>query len=194
MESKYPLIVSELKAGAKLDADKMKVLAGTDEVSARYLNKNPFDFVPSFALFFVTNFAPEIDGADGGLQRRIRYIQFRSVFKDTPDYDKGEQLADYSVKEKVKQHTWGMAFFHILAHTYATIQKTNFKFPVPELFLSKTKSFLAENDPIGLFMASGRVDVTNAASDKVKASELLEMVQEFGNVNAKQLMCSYIKR
>jgi len=181
------LIVSELKAGAKLDADKMKVLTGTDEVSARYLNKNPFDFVPSFAIFFVTNFAPEIDGADGGLQRPIRYIHFRSVFKENPDYEKGEQLSDHSVKEKVSQQTWGLAFFHILAHTYATIQKTNFKFPVPELFLSKTKSFLAENDPIGLFMASGRVAITENAQDKVKASELLEMVHEFGSVNAKQL-------
>jgi len=36
-------------------------------------------------------------------------------------------------------------------------------------------------------MASGRVDVTDNAHDKVKASELLEMVHEFGSVNAKQL-------
>lgn len=181
------LIVSELKTGVKLDADKMKVLTGTDEISARYLNKNPFDFVPSFALFFVTNFAPEIDGGDGGLARRLNYIHFRSVFKKNPDYEKGEQLEDHRLKAKVEHKSWGMAFFHILAHTYATIQKANFKFPVPDLFLSKTKSFLAENDPIGLFMSSGRVAITKSAQDKVKASELLEMVHEFGSVNAKQL-------
>jgi putative DNA primase/helicase len=80
---------SEPPAGRKLDEGLIKLLTGGDVVTARYLHKEFFDFTPTFKLFLITNYLPEIIGLDKGIWRRIVVIPFPVSI---PDDQKDAQL------------------------------------------------------------------------------------------------------
>lgn len=183
------LVVSELKEGSKLDAAKMKEMTGNDEINARGLYKDTFEYVPQYAIVVVTNFEPEIDGSDEGFARRLRYIQFRSVFRDVPDVSKGEQKTDKSIVEKVDRESWGMAMFHILASIHKELRKNSYEVQTPKLFLEKKQEFMAENNPIELFMKSGKVILTKDLKDRINSQELIKLIiNEYGKpITAKRL-------
>jgi putative DNA primase/helicase len=54
----------------------VKQLTGGDQVSARFLYGEFFEFQPVFKLFLGTNHRPKVIGSDEGIWRRIRLIRF----------------------------------------------------------------------------------------------------------------------
>lgn len=76
---------NESRAGLRLDEGLLKSLVGGDSVTARQLYQAEFDFVPQYKLWLRTNERPVFDGADTGMQRRVRLILFDHVVehKDT---------------------------------------------------------------------------------------------------------------
>lgn len=81
---KGPRFVSarEVDQGRRLAESLVKSLTGQDEVSARYLYGEYFDFKPQFKLFLSTNHLPVIRGSDDGIWRRIRPIRFTVKISD----------------------------------------------------------------------------------------------------------------
>ena len=67
---------NESRAGLRLDEGLLKSLVGGDTVTARQLYQAEFDFVPQYKLWLRTNERPVFDGADTGMQRRVRLILF----------------------------------------------------------------------------------------------------------------------
>lgn len=66
--------VSENKENVTLEEALIKRLTGGDIISARFLNKEWFDFYPIFKIFLYTNKKPNIHGTDPGIWSRIRMI------------------------------------------------------------------------------------------------------------------------
>ena len=67
---------SETAEGGGLDESLIKQVTGGEKISARFLNREFFTFLPRFKLWMLTNHKPVIRGTDNGIWRRIRLIPF----------------------------------------------------------------------------------------------------------------------
>ena len=81
------VLTSEAETGARLAEAKLKRLTGGDPITARFLYREPFTFMPSFLLFMSTNAVPEVRDNSDGIWRRVKIIEWRQKFtgrrKDT---------------------------------------------------------------------------------------------------------------
>jgi putative DNA primase/helicase len=75
----------ESNENVTLDEQVVKKLTGTDTIRARFLNKEFFDFIPTFKIFMATNHKPNIRGTDTGIWRRIRLIPFNFRVTEATD-------------------------------------------------------------------------------------------------------------
>ncbi|MDA7827637.1 phage/plasmid primase, P4 family [Rhodobacteraceae bacterium] len=72
--------INELPGGMTLDENVVKHLAGREPISARFLYKEPFTFLPRFTPWVRTNHRPIIKGTDNGIWRRLVIVPFRRTF------------------------------------------------------------------------------------------------------------------
>jgi putative DNA primase/helicase len=84
------VIASEGDAGHALSESVVKTLTGGDLITARFLHKEHFEFVPAFKLFLATNHKPHIRNPDEGIWRRIRLVPFD---KSIPKAERNLHLA-----------------------------------------------------------------------------------------------------
>jgi putative DNA primase/helicase len=74
--------INELPGGMMLDENVTKQLAGREPISARFLYKEHFTFLPRFTPWVRTNHRPIIKGTDNGIWRRMRIVPFRRTFTE----------------------------------------------------------------------------------------------------------------
>lgn len=67
---------SESEKGSKLDEALVKSLTGEDPITARFLYKDYFEYIPVFKLWLAANHKPIIRGTDEGIWSRIHLIPF----------------------------------------------------------------------------------------------------------------------
>jgi putative DNA primase/helicase len=72
--------INELPGGMMLDENVAKQLAGREPISARFLYKEHFTFLPRFTPWVRTNHRPIIKGTDNGIWRRLVIVPFRRTF------------------------------------------------------------------------------------------------------------------
>ncbi len=177
-------ITSELDSGTKLMAAIIKRMTGGDYITCRNLNQSPFKYKPGFVLFFLSNKEPIIDGADGGLARRLRYIWFDSKFVDNPDpKDPNQYKIDRTLKEKFEDDKYKIAFFHILKDYYYLFMAENYdeenniiELTPPDSVIAASAKFMNENDPLKQFVSSC-LEITNNLGDFIYSAELYAMYQ-----------------
>jgi putative DNA primase/helicase len=80
----------ETNRGRRFDEALIKQLTGGDEITARYLYGEFFDFYPTFKLWLAVNHKPEIRGVDEGIWRRVVLIPFEVTI---PPADQVKDLA-----------------------------------------------------------------------------------------------------
>lgn len=71
---------SETEKYSRLAEALVKQLTGSDPVTCRFLNQNPFTYVPNFLLLVAGNFKPAILSQDEGSWRRVKLVPFDAVF------------------------------------------------------------------------------------------------------------------
>lgn len=77
---------SEASEDAGLEEALVKLATGGDPITARFLNREFFSYVPAFKLMMLTNHKPIIRGTDEGIWRRLRLIPFEvSIPKSEQD-------------------------------------------------------------------------------------------------------------
>ena len=72
--------INELPGGMFLDEQVAKQLAGREPISARFLHKEFFSFLPRFTPWVRTNHKPIVRGEDDGIWRRIVLLPFQRQF------------------------------------------------------------------------------------------------------------------
>ncbi|MBW9248987.1 MAG: hypothetical protein GJU72_07940 [Acidithiobacillus ferriphilus] len=75
--------LNELASGARLDAQKLKWVAGRERIVARNLYSGFFSFVPTFTGWLRTNHRPVVTDADHGVWRRLVLIPFLRTFAES---------------------------------------------------------------------------------------------------------------
>jgi putative DNA primase/helicase len=87
--------INELPGGMMLDETVTKQLAGREPISARFLHKEFFTFLPSFTPWVRTNHRPIVKGTDNGIWRRLVIVPFRRTFTpEEQDNDLPDKLHD----------------------------------------------------------------------------------------------------
>jgi putative DNA primase/helicase len=91
---------SETEKYSRLAEALVKQLTGGDPVTCRFLNQNPFTYVPSFLLLVAGNYKPAILSQDLGVWRRVKLIPFEATFRGSK--------ADTSLPAKLRDEAEGI--------------------------------------------------------------------------------------
>ncbi len=84
---------SEVGEGAALDEGRVKAITGGDTMTARFMRKDEFSWVPTHKLWMATNHLPVIKGTDKGMWRRVLVIPF--------DINIPDEQRDNTLEEKL---------------------------------------------------------------------------------------------
>jgi phage/plasmid-associated DNA primase len=150
-KGKRMLIATEPDAEDKLQVSIVKQYSGGDLIVARapYGTKS-VEYTGQFGLVIQCNNKPRLSKADGGIQRRLRIINFPFQFKDEDHIDltnPAHKPSDSGVEEDTLRNTgWRDAFLHLLLETYTTITSAGLR-PPPEV-LEASAEFMDESNPV----------------------------------------------
>ena len=88
---------SETERGRTWDENKIKTITGGDEVSARFMRGDFFEYVPQFKIIIAGNNKPKLKSTDEAIRRRFNLIPFLATIPpEERDLDLGEKLrAEY---------------------------------------------------------------------------------------------------
>jgi len=92
---------SEIGVQDTLDEPLVKGLTGGDKVTGRSLYQNSKEFFNQAKIILSSNFLPEIEGSDHGIERRLEVIPFTRTFKE------GEEM-DKNIKSKLLEEKEGI--------------------------------------------------------------------------------------
>lgn len=91
------VVSPEWKLGQALDEAILKTISGGDLVSARFLNKEMFQFNPVCKVVLASNHKPIVKGTDHGIWRRMRLVPFLARLDES---QKIEDLDDLLIAEE----------------------------------------------------------------------------------------------
>jgi putative DNA primase/helicase len=89
--------INELQAGDRLDEQVVKMIAGREPISARFLHQEFFEFTPTFTPWLRTNHKPIIYGVEEGIWRRLVLLKFGVQI---PEDQKDSSLEDKLFAER----------------------------------------------------------------------------------------------
>jgi putative DNA primase/helicase len=131
---------TEAEQGRRLSEPLIKKITGNDEMTARFLYGEYFNFKPTCKIFMATNHKPVIKGTDYGIWRRIKLIPFTTRIP--------EEKQDKRLEEKLKTEASGI--LNWLLEGVARWQKEGLV--APEAVLNATDEYRGEMDIIGSFL------------------------------------------
>lgn len=102
------VVASESQQNVMLNQVILKSLTGgSDIITARHLYGEPFEYIPTFKIWFQGNHKPKIKDFDYGWQRRFKLIPFEYVFKDSEVRPQSEVLDEFK-KESSGILNWAL--------------------------------------------------------------------------------------
>jgi putative DNA primase/helicase len=131
---------TEAEEGRRLSEPLIKKITGNDEMTARFLYGEYFNFKPTCKIFMATNHKPVIKGTDYGIWRRIKLIPFTTRIP--------EEKQDRRLEEKLKEEASGI--FNWLLEGAARWRNEGLVAPTD--VLNATDEYRGEMDVIGNFL------------------------------------------
>jgi putative DNA primase/helicase len=131
---------TEVEQGRRLSEPLIKKITGNDEMTARFLYGEFFNFKPTFKIYMATNHKPVIKGTDHGIWRRIKLIPFTQRIP--------EEKQDKHLELKLREEASGI--LNWLLEGMATWRQERLKTPKAVLFA--TDEYRGEMDVIGNFI------------------------------------------
>lgn len=95
------VLVEETPSDFKLNTNAIKRLAGTNQITARKLYKDPITFSASHDLLVATNHHPRVTDGDWGVWRRLSLLEFRYRFTTRPT-GPSDRLSDLGLDHRIR--------------------------------------------------------------------------------------------
>ena len=162
--------LSELPKTMRLNNAQVKQLTGSDSVIARFLNENPFEFVPQFKLFFNTNDLPTASDMTLFKSGRVVVIPFDRHFTEA------EQ--DNTLKQQFSTSKAKSAVLNWLLEGWQSLQSEGLI--LPDSVVSAIDDYRVENDAIKRFVDECLVPDANG---RIKTATLLTYYQKWARDN-----------
>lgn len=134
--------ISETEEGARLAPAKLKKLSGDRYLTARFMRKDIFTFMPSFKMFVHTNHKPQARETTHAFWRRVRYIPFDFTLKDQPE------KKDKKLPEKLQAEASGILAWLVRGCLEWQREGLN----PPPVVLDATGAYRDESDIFKLFL------------------------------------------
>jgi putative DNA primase/helicase len=131
---------TEAEQGRRMSEPTIKKVTGNDQMTARFLYGEFFNFMPTFKIFMATNHKPVIKGTDHGIWRRIKLIPFTTTIAD--------EKQDKDLEIKLRKEASGI--LNWLLEGTAIWQKEGLQ--APAAVLAATNEYRNEMDVIGNFL------------------------------------------
>jgi putative DNA primase/helicase len=131
---------TEVEQGKRLSEPLIKKITGNDQMTARFLYGEYFNFLPTFKIFMATNHKPVIKGTDHGIWRRIKLIPFTTRIE--------EENQDKHLESKLREEASGILNWLLVG----TERWQREKLKAPKLVLTATDEYRGEMDVIGNFL------------------------------------------
>lgn len=151
------VVISEVDEGKKLSESRVKALTGRENISARRLYQNRFEFAPVHKIWLGVNHKPRVSDDSYGFWRRIKLIPFNATF--------GSDKRDKQLPEVLRAEASGILNWLI----EGCLQWQQRGLAVPKSVSTATREYRAEEDKLGEFI-SQCCDLDSAA--KTQRSEL----------------------
>jgi putative DNA primase/helicase len=133
----------EVEQGRELAEGLVKQLTGGDKITARYLYREFFEFVPQFKLWLAANDRPQVRADDDGMWRRILQLPFTETIPE------GER--DPTLKQRLRRDPAEQSA--ILAWAVeGCLEWQRDGLGVPDRVRAYTREYRLENDPVRDFL------------------------------------------
>lgn len=130
----------ETEESKRLDEARVKALTGGDTVTARFLFREHFEYLPQFKLWLYCNHRPVIRGTDDGIWRRIMLVAF--------DVTIPPERRDTELPAKLQAEREGILAW--MVRGCFEWQRSGLR--PPDAVSAATKDWRAESDDIGAFI------------------------------------------
>lgn len=141
---------SEVGEGAALDEGRVKAITGGDTMTARFMRKDEFSWVPTHKLWMATNHLPVIKGTDKGMWRRVLVIPFDV---NIPDHQRDNRL-----EEKLHAEAAGILAWAI----DGAIEYLKHGLNPPQSVLQASDHYKQEQDHTSLYLTEATMDDPNS--------------------------------
>jgi putative DNA primase/helicase len=131
---------TEVEQGRRLSEPLIKKITGNDQMTARFLYGEYFNFTPTFKIWMATNHKPVIKGNDHGIWRRIKLIPFTTRIE--------EEQQDKMLESKLREEASGI--LNWLLEGTGRWKRERLK--APRIVLTATDEYRGEMDVIGNFL------------------------------------------
>jgi putative DNA primase/helicase len=131
---------TEVEQGRRLSEPLIKKITGNDQMTARFLYGEFFNFMPTFKIMMATNHKPVIKGTDHGIWRRIKLIPFTTRIE--------EDKQDKHLEVKLREEASGI--LNWLLEGTARWRREGLK--APKVVMLATDEYRGEMDVIGNFL------------------------------------------
>jgi len=139
------VLTTETEANARLAESKVKSMTGGEEISARYMRGEFFEFTPTWKIIISTNHKPRISGGDYGIWRRIALVPFNNVV--APD------AQDPRLMEKLAGEAEGILAWAVMgSKMWFEDGAGRTGLQVPQAVYETTQEYREDEDTIGRFL------------------------------------------
>jgi P4 family phage/plasmid primase-like protien len=152
-------LASETKPDGRFNESRAKSLTSQDVVSARFMNKDFFDFLPSHSFLVALNHPPRVTHGGEGFWRRMRKIDFNVII---PENRRDPELA----RNMVKREGAGILQWMIEGARRVMTRGT---LVVPAAVAAATLAYREEEDALGVWL---KTKTFPSAGSRFKAIEI----------------------
>lgn len=164
LKGKRYAVINEPSKGDKINEGMMKELTGDKFLRGRQLYHKPVTFEIMFNLVVCTNNLMLVDSDENGTWRRIRVIDFMSVFTDTPDKNDEHQFKRQSNLDLKSLAIPMLSFLIDIA------MKTGGKVSECAMVTKSSNSYKDDQDKIGKFIKECIIKSDGESISKVALS------------------------
>jgi putative DNA primase/helicase len=150
---------SEPEQSVQFSEGLIKQMTGGEPITARFLNKEFFEYLPQFKLWLAFNTKPTVRGTDTGIWRRLKLVPFEVTI---PPEERDPHLVEKLKAEASGVLNWILDGFR---------DWRDHGLIVPDAVRAATQEYREESDPIGQFIADA---IERVPGGKISAGAVYE--------------------